>query len=175
MGVMRGAVVMAAALSILAAAPVAAATKTFSSGNRHLAIKDRKATTSTIRVRTAGIVKDVNVMVRLDHAADPDVDLYLVSPKGKVVQLSTNNGGAGGGADYGTGSDDCKGVPTVFDDEATTFIFNGEPPFAGSFRPEQSLTAFDGASRKGTWRLIVGDNAVGDTGTLFCWKLKFTS
>ena len=172
MGIGRRAVVLAAALSILAAGPAAASAKTFSSGNRHLAIKDRQATVSTIKVKTAGIIKDVNVMVRLDHAYDPDLDLYLVSPAGRVVQLSTNNGASGGSADYGTGNDDCTGTPTIFDDETTTSIFDGTPPFAGPFKPEQPLSTLDRSQRKGTWRLIVGDNATGNQGTLYCWKLK---
>lgn len=174
MGVGRGAVVLAAALAILTAAPVSAGAKTFSSGNRSIAIKDRTAMTSTVRVRSAGIIKDVNVMVRLDHTADEDIDLYLVSPKGKVIQLSTNNGGLAGGADYGTGADDCTGAPTTFDDEAATPIFDGEPPFAGAFKPEQRLAGLDRSQRRGTWRLIIGDNATGDVGKLFCWKLKIT-
>lgn len=165
MGVGRGAVVLAVALSILAAAPVSAAAKTFSSGNRQLAIKDRTATTSTIKVRRAGTIKDVNVLVRLDHAADQEVDLYLVSPKGKVIQLSTNNGGDFGGQDYGTGADNCTGTPTVFDDEATTPIFDGEPPFAGTFKPEQRLAGLDRSSQKGTWRLIIGDNSAAPRGS----------
>ncbi len=169
----RTTLTLAAALAILVAAPVSAATiRTVSSGNLHLAVRDRTATSSKIRVRTTGAIKDVNVLVRLDHAATGDVDLYLMAPNGKVIQLSTNNGG--GGADFGTGNDDCTGLPTIFDDEAAIAIFDTWAPFAGTFRPEQRLARLDGSSRKGTWRLIVGDNALGAQGTLFCWKLKIT-
>src|SRR5688500_14985266 len=88
-------------------------TKVSSSGNLNLAIPDvvangaetdENVVRSTIKpfgIRNRARIKDVNVSVRLDHAADRDVNLYLASPKG-VVKLSTDNGGLED--DYGTGA-----------------------------------------------------------------------
>ena len=33
--------------------------------------------------------------MQIDHPFDADLDLYLVSPAGTVVELSTDNGGSG--------------------------------------------------------------------------------
>lgn len=168
----RKIIIAATALMVLFTGPVNAATTTYRSGSVTLPITDRTATSRAIKVRAGGTVKDVNVYVRLDHGATADLDLYLVSPRGVVVQLSTNNGG---GADYGTGADTCTGKFTVFDDEAPQPIYMGGSPFTGSWRPEQPLTVLDGKSQKGTWRLIIGDNTANSIGgTLFCWKLRIT-
>ncbi|MFN8619710.1 MAG: proprotein convertase P-domain-containing protein [Chloroflexota bacterium] len=172
MRALRSLALVAAVAALATAAPVSAATTTRTSGNRNLPIVDRRATSSAIKVTTAGAIKDVNVSVRLDHAAVGDLDLYLVSPSGIVVQLSTNNGS---GADWGTGADDCTGAATVFDDEAPHPIYQASAPFSGSWQPEQPLSTLDGKSQKGVWRLIVGDNtANGQGGTLYCWKLRIT-
>lgn len=164
-------VALAATLVIVAGAPASAATRTTSSGNLHLAIKDRQATTSALRVRQAGTIKDIDVYVRINHGSDGDLDLFLISPKGKAIQLSTNNGG--GGSNYGSGPADCTGSFTVFDDEASVAIYNAAASFVGPYKPEQKLSGLDGSSRKGTWRLLIGDdtaNTVG--GSLRCWKVR---
>jgi subtilisin-like proprotein convertase family protein len=40
-----------------------------------------------------------------------------------------------------------------------------------SFRPEQSLTAFDGKNARGTWQLWVDDLATFDTGRINSWSV----
>ena len=62
---------------------------------------------------------------------------------------------------------------TVFDDEATTPIASGTPPWTGSFQPDQPLSAIDGIPANGTWTLEVSDNANVDTGTLTAWEIQF--
>jgi hypothetical protein len=124
-------------------------------------------------IRNRARIKDVNVSVRLDHESDRDVNLYLASPKG-VIKLSTDNGDTGD--DFGTGTDNCAGTPTVFDSQAPGLVTAGVAPFNGSYRPEESLAGLNGITgkvAKQRWTLIaVDDNAVGE-GTLFCWKLRF--
>ena len=61
---------------------------------------------------------------------------------------------------------------TVFDDSAGTAITGGVPPFAGAFRPEQALSSLNGKPSAGTWKLRVADDAVLDTGTIFCFQLQ---
>jgi hypothetical protein len=60
---------------------------------------------------------------------------------------------------------------TVFDDEAATAIGSGAAPFTGSFRPEEPLSALDGKSITGQWKLRVSDQAGEDTGTLDSWGI----
>src|SRR6185503_5001235 len=104
-----------------------------------------------------------------------DLVLELVAPDGTIVSLAANRDTAlGGGDNYGTGSNDCAGTPTVFDDSAATPISGGLPPFAGTFRPETPLSALNGKSANGTWKLRVNDTALLDTGTVGCVTLEIT-
>ena len=72
------------------------------------------------------------------------------------------------------GANDCSGTPTVFDDAAATAISAGTAPFAGTFRPESPLSAFNGKAVTGTWKLRATDTAALDTGTVGCVQLQIT-
>ncbi|MEY3050928.1 MAG: hypothetical protein RLY31_713 [Bacteroidota bacterium] len=123
-----------------------------------------------------------NVTINLTHTWDGDVDIYLVSPGGDVLELSTGNGGS---ADNYTN--------TVFTDAAASFITAGAAPFTGSYRPEgrQNVSScnpsnlgalgthtfgstFTSGSADGTWYLRLFDNAGGDSGTLNSWSISFS-
>jgi hypothetical protein len=65
-------------------------------------------------------------------------------------------------------------VPTWFDDEAATPIGSGSPPFAGSFRPETALSAYDGKSAPGTWTLVMDNVYFSVEGVLQWWALRIT-
>jgi subtilisin-like proprotein convertase family protein len=133
---------------------------TFTSTNVPLAINDRANTNSTVAV-TGGTITDVNVTIgRINHTYDADVDMYIKHPDGTERMLSTDNGGAGD--NY---------VSTVFDDEATTAVTSGAAAFTGSYRPEATLSIFDGKAAAGTWTLRVYDDARGDTGSLQAWSI----
>ncbi|MBU1637702.1 proprotein convertase P-domain-containing protein [bacterium] len=54
---------------------------------------------------------------------------------------------------------DCR-----FDDEATRTIFDGIPPFTGSWQPTNDLSFFDGLLTEDNWELTVFDKAVDDSG-----------
>ena len=121
-----------------------------------------------------GNIQDVNVGVRAGHTFDDDFEFYLVSPRG-VIDLSSDNGGSGGG--YGAGATSCAGTFTTFDSQAPALISTpGLAPFAGSFAPEESLNSLNGMGCKKvnntTWTLLVSDDKPADTGTLFCWSLQ---
>jgi subtilisin-like proprotein convertase family protein len=119
----------------------------------------------TIYVPTWAYVLDTDVTIGdLRHTWDDDVHLYLQAPDGTEVALSTGNGGAGD--DY---------YNTVFDDEASTAITDGVPPFTGRFRPEGALATFDGHNQQGDWTLRVCDSGVGTTGVLNAWQLTITA
>jgi subtilisin-like proprotein convertase family protein len=125
---------------------------------------------SKINVRASGRIRDLDVKVRIAHTVDDELNIYLVSPTGRFVELSTDNGGTGD--DYGAGSVSCSGLRTTFSDEAGTRIQDGAPPFLGRFRPQTPLSRLDGRSVRGVWRLQVFDDNAGDTGVLGCWQLK---
>lgn len=124
---------------------------------------------SKIVVRRSGPIRDLEVGVRINHSFDADLNIYLVSPRGKFVELSTDNGGSGD--NYGAGSLSCRGALTRFDDEAGRSIQGGNAPFLGRYRPQTPLRALDGDSIRGTWRLMVFDDDSGSTGTVGCFAL----
>ena len=123
-----------------------------------MAITANQTVYKTLSVSQAGQLLDLNVSLSLTHTNDKDVNLYLISPSGRQVMLSTKNG---------TSLDHY--ASTVFDDEASKFIYQGRPPYTGSFRPEQPLALFDDTVSNGNWQLKIV-NAGGTAGSLtsFC-------
>lgn len=109
-------------------------------------------------------ITDLNVTVMIEHTYDADLEIVVRHPNGLGIPLSFGNGGSG---------NDFRA--TTFDDEAATSIGSGSPPFRGSFRPEvpMGLSALDGTSAQGTWRLEVEDTAGGDVGQILCYSLAF--
>ena len=141
-----------------------------STGNVGVPLPDVTTVEIPLVVGDFGAVQDANVRVRLNHTFTGDLVISLVHPDGTVVILSNRRGG--GGDNFGTGANDCSGTKTVFDDEAAATIGSGTPPYAGSFRPDEALSALDGKPTAGTWKLRVSDQAAADIGTLFCWDLE---
>jgi len=159
-----------ALLATTASANAAVKTKTFSSGDIDLDVPGMDIATSKLNVRPKGKIKDVKVSVRISHPFVGDLYLLLTDPKGNPVRLSTGNGGDGD--DYGSGSTDCNGTFTTFNDGAPTAITAGVPPFNGPHIPEDFLSELDGGKTKGNWRLHVIDGEGGTGGALHCWELR---
>jgi subtilisin-like proprotein convertase family protein len=145
---------------------------TYSTGNVSVPLPDVSTVEVPLSVPDTGAVGDVNVRIRLNHTFDADLNISLVGPDGTIVDLSSGNGG--GGDNFGSGANSCAGTPTVFDDSAAVSITSGTAPFAGTFRPEQALSAFNGKSSAGTWKLRIADTAGLDVGTLFCFQLEIS-
>jgi len=152
--------------------PVLVTPRSYSSGNIAVPIPDLTAVDIPINVTDVGAVADINVKARLDHTFDGELTMTLIGPDGTSVALANNRGGSGD--NFGTGTNDCSGVPTVFDDSASTPIFAGTPPFAGAFRPESPLSAFNGKQLNGLWVLRVTDFGVSDVGTIGCVTLEIS-
>lgn len=108
-------------------------------------------------------ILDVNVVVTITHSFDEDIRIYLETPYNDVdpVILAYECGGSGN--DY---------FNTRFNDEATTPICSGTPPFTGDFRPFRALSPLDGLLSHGTWTLRVTDNWPDDTGVIQAWRLE---
>jgi serine protease len=123
-------------------------------------IQDYATVVSTITVADAVTIRDLTVTLDITHTYTKDLRIWLVGPDGTSVKLVGARGGSGNNF---TG--------TVFSDSATTGVAQAAAPFAGTFKPETSLAAFDGKSSKGTWRLVVEDTSRYDTGRLNGWSL----
>jgi serine protease len=121
-------------------------------------------TISTLTIGQNVAISDVNLQLEIYYPNTEELKIYLQSPAGTRVTLVNEFDTFG---DYF--------FSTRFDDEATIPIGSGSPPYSGSYRPIQSLSAFDGQGAAGTWRLVVeahlGDFLAGE-GDLFAWSLE---
>lgn len=131
--------------------------------------------TRTFFVGTSFTVSDVDIGVLAAHVFRGDMVMYLVHPDGTRVQLTA-----------GSGSNSAKNFNALFNDEATAGIATytaaatatastAVPPYAASFQPATSLSAFDGKNAAGTWTLEICDQFTGDSGTFFQADLYLTS
>ena len=148
-------------------------TNTYSTGTIAVAIPDNDTVDVPVDVTADGTILKAVANVRLNHTFDSDLSISLISPTGTEVALSSGNGGSGD--NYGSGANDCSGTPTSFDDVAATSITAGTAPLAGSFRPEEPLSAFAGENQEGGWILRIADTAAADTGTVGCVQLRIRS
>ena len=129
------------------------------------------ATSSNTVSGIAASIAKVTVSLYMTSDDNSQLDVYLVGPDNTTVALATSTRAFG--QNYGTACSP-DGSRTTFDDAASTSIYDGSPPFTGSYKPEQSLSsAFNGKSGSavnGTWTLVVG-NFLG-TASLECWSLN---
>lgn len=116
--------------------------------------------TKTISVSTNAIVRDVNVTANITHPYVGDLTLSLITPANTTIPLSVRRGGSGD-----------HFISSVFDDEAETPVALGYAPFTASFKPDSPLSAADGQSSAGDWRLKAVDSVAQDVGSLGNWTL----
>ncbi|MGE3384691.1 MAG: ice-binding family protein, partial [Pyrinomonadaceae bacterium] len=152
--------------------PAAATTEVFNSTGTVNIPDDGPAVAIPVNVPDAGLIEDVNAGIRIDHPfADWDLRLGITNPVGFTQVLRTEDPGDGG-ANFGSGANDCTGTLTIFDDEAGSSIATASAPFAGSFQPEVgSLSAYDGRGMNGTWGMIAQDTDAIGTGVIGCGRL----
>ena len=136
--------------------------RTFASTNVGQIIADFGRVVSSINLTQGITIRDLNVRLAISHSYVGDLKVTLIGPDGTRVVLTNRRGGSGN--DFGN---------TTFDDEAGQSIGQGTAPFAGSFRPESSLSTFNGKNARGLWQLVVEDKALFDTGRLTSWSLTF--
>lgn len=102
------------------------------------------------------------ICVSIQHPFSGALAIYLLSPQGVTIELSSGNGT---GSDY---------TSTCFNQSASILISSGSSPFTGSFVPEQNIGNINnGDTSEGLWTLIVTDYFEGDTGKLLSWSLLF--
>jgi hypothetical protein len=129
-----------------------------------------------------GVVTAISsVGVRIAHTDAGDLALFLASPGGRAIALSTfrddSSDHSGGG--YGAGAASCAGSLVQFGDGFSTSITmpgntGAGAPITGSFRPEQALSTFVGGPARGYWTLIVQDVASPDIGQISALSLNLT-
>jgi len=123
---------------------------------------DRATTWSPITVPSQiSRVADINVTVNFRHDWIGDLDVFLISPTGRRVELFSD-----------LTTNERNMVSTVLDDEATISIVAGDAPYTGRFMPEGSLSEYIGEEAQGTWYLEVIDDNVNDFGRLNNWTLS---
>ena len=93
-----------------------------------------------------------------------DITLWLVSPDGKRLELSSNNGGNG-----------IAYRQTCFTPNANIAIQSGNAPFTGNFLPEQSWNVLLNTPVNGTWKLLVADNNGVQLGTINSWSIALNA
>ncbi|MEP7265874.1 MAG: CotH kinase family protein [Bacteroidota bacterium] len=106
-----------------------------------------------------------SVCVTITHNNDYQLTIQLVAPDNSVIDLSMYNGGSG---------NNYSG--TCFNNNATTPITAGSPPFSGSYRSQGMLGNINnGQNGNGIWRLKVQDHNQGSTGSLSSWSITFSN
>jgi len=110
---------------------------------------------SIINVPDSYIITDVNVTVNITHTWNADLDIYLISPLGSIVELSADNGGSGNNYNNVT-----------FNDASTNTLPTGNATISGTYHPKGTLADFNGQNSNGNWTLRVIDDENGDGGTI---------
>ncbi|MCC6410800.1 MAG: proprotein convertase P-domain-containing protein [Saprospiraceae bacterium] len=104
-----------------------------------------------------------SICIDLETDFDADMNIYLRSPDGKQLELSTGNGG--GGDNYKI---------TCFTPTAVTPIVGSTAPFNGSYIPEGAWSSLNNAVVDGNWQLLVSDGfGVNQLGKLKWWSITF--
>lgn len=130
--------------------------------------------TRTFNVSNSFSVADVNIGVLLAHTYRGDLLMWLVSPSGTRIQLTSGSGG--GASNYNVLFDDAaaSGIAN-YTANATATASTVVPPYASAFRPSAALSAFNGQNSAGVWTLEICDQFGGDSGTFYQANLTLTS
>ncbi len=127
-----------------------------------------------------GNITLVTITLNIAHGWTGDLDIFLWhNGLNKILELSTDNGSSG--ANY---------TNTTFADAAPTNITAGSAPFTGSFKPEgtytpsgspvnmtgniTTLAGFNGLDPTGDWRLRIGDDSSGVSGSFISGTLNIS-
>ena len=121
--------------------------------------------TFTVSGITANICK-VSITLNITHPLPTDLNIYLISPSGNKVKLTTGNGL---GPNF---------TNTTFDDTAhlsIAYVTAAMAPYSGYYEPENSLSHFIGEVANGTWTLSINDGRGGNVGTFQSATLRIYS
>ncbi|MCB0328261.1 MAG: proprotein convertase P-domain-containing protein [Bdellovibrionales bacterium] len=121
----------------------------------------------TLEVSSArGEICSMTASISIPHTFPSDLDIFLTSPEGTVIPLTTDNGGSNDDCFAGTTFTDAPGVLPVSDQ---TYAVGVVVP---QVVPEGAMSAFVGENPNGVWTLDVADDAMSDSGTLMSWGIS---
>ena len=104
-----------------------------------------------------------SVCMDIETDFDADLNVYLRSPDGKQLELTTGNGAAG---------DNYK--ITCFSPAATLPIVGNTAPFNGTYKPEGNWASLNNAVVNGDWKLVVSDGfGINQYGKVKWWSIGF--
>jgi cysteine-rich repeat protein len=149
-------------------------TVTVSSMEPPFAIPDNSSVVSLLTVDgLPGVVVDVDVSIDIVHTQSDQLDLFLVSPSGRTVTLTTDNGGGNDDVFAGATFDDqAAGTPSAPNVRNFTYT---DRVAVGAVQPEEAMGAFVGEAADGPWALVAIDDSGGTTGTLRGWSLTVST
>ena len=110
-------------------------------------------------------LKEVRILIQ--HGWLNDLDIMLQSPGGRLITLTSDNGG--GENDYGNPNDLSCDSATIFRNNACLSIEEGVPPYLdGPYQTEEHFYAFNDSitNPNGIWQLIICDDVEEDAGSL---------
>ena len=169
------------AAAILACLFSASAGATVVASNTRYGLFDGSEGTRSFNVSHHGSILDLNLIISLSKCDDPplgsqggaclgqgtpyedEFSLALMAPDGTTVDLVRAYD------TYTEGSRGAGRLRLVFDDEAEQAA--GPRLAAGSFRPVDALSAFDGMDVHGRWTLLIQDFFPGDPLEFFSARL----
>jgi gliding motility-associated-like protein len=128
----------------------------------HSEIKINNPFLSAIKAQTLE-----KICIDIEHTRIEDLDIFLLSPDNKILELSTKNGTGGG-----------QYKNTCFSPKATQSIVGAKAPFSGFFLPEGSFnTLFKDSLMpcNGEWQLLITDTKDGIDGKLLNWSICFNT
>jgi len=162
-------------LSITSSSSGATLPNTTSSGTISLPVSNLlPPAISTINVAgVTGSVQSITVNLNILHTYDGDMTINLKAPNGNIYNLAWEVGGSGN--DF---------INTTFSSAGGTPIFNGTPPFTGTYAADgftgvgiapnlSNTNTWTGlySTPNGAWSLIVTDPWNLDDGTLTSWSI----
>ncbi|MDX2216263.1 MAG: proprotein convertase P-domain-containing protein, partial [Oculatellaceae cyanobacterium bins.114] len=136
---------------------------TYTSSDPSRLIPDEGQVLSSLLITDTGEIRDLNVVLTINHPRSSDLVVTLRNSEGIVIELLNQVGGSG---------NDLNGI--TLDDEATLPINAVSSNRTRIFRPEGDLRRLEGLSITGTWTLEVRDVRKKNVGTLVNWSLVAT-
>ena len=118
------------------------------------------------------IIDEIRIIIQ--HPWIADMEIFLTSPSGAQVELSTDNGSSGD--HYGDPFDiTCNTFASfVIGECGTPDIESSITPFIGKYVPENPISSYyDASDPNGIWVLEICDDAGSDTGTLEFFEIVF--
>ncbi len=128
--------------------------------NTNIPDNDSRGISSVIYINDNIEISDIKITINIDHRYIGDLNISLRNPEGEEIMLVENSSQEG--ANY---------TNTTFDDEADKTIFEGSPPYTGSFRPKEALSVFKKTQSLGEWTLNISDIELEDEGSLENWEI----